>query len=62
MEEGLINHLKNPYFKYEKLYYDLYIPRAYFINDKIYVFKVQDEIIETHRKSCYINKILNSGK
>ena len=62
VEEGLINHLKNPYFKYEKLYYDLYIPRAYFINDKIYVFKVQDEIIETHRKSCYINKILNSGK
>lgn len=62
VEEGLINHLKNPYFKDEKLYYDLYIPRAYFINDKIYVFKVQDEIIETHRKSCYINKILNSGK
>lgn len=62
VEEGLLNHLENPYFKDEKLYYDLYAPRVYPINDTIYIFKVQDEIIKTHMELCYINKILNIDK
>lgn len=59
VEEGLLKHLENPYFKDEKLYYDLYAPRVYPINDEIYLFKVKDDIIKRHMELCYINKIID---
>lgn len=53
IEEGLILQLKEPHFKDEKLYYNLYFPRAYYIGDKLFVLKVKDELIDKHLKSSY---------
>lgn len=54
IEEELKNHLQKPYFKDEYLYYNLYTPRAYPVNNSLYIFKVSDEIISDHKRLCYL--------
>ncbi|MBE6060277.1 MAG: hypothetical protein E7215_08915 [Clostridium sulfidigenes] len=56
IEEGFLELLKEPYFKDEKLYHKLYFPKAYYVGDKMFVLKVQDDIIKEHLNNCYFKE------